>query len=134
MKLKNIVKLIFGFLALSFGVVGIVIPVWPTTPFVLLAVGCFGSTPKLRQKVLKIRFVREYHESYTMKKSISPLTLKISLTFLWAMLALSAILTNNLGVTILLLMVGIAVTIHILYLAKKRKSKKLEAENDCKEN
>lgn len=119
MKLILILKIVVGFVALSLGAIGIFLPILPTTPFILLAVGCFSSTPSIQKRVLKIPFVREYHESYRERKSLSNQTVAVSLIFLWSMLLLSAVLTSDLLITSLLFVVGACVTVHILYLANR---------------
>lgn len=123
MKFFALFKPILGFVALSLAAVGLFFPVLPTTPFVLLAVGCFSTTPKLRAKVLKIRFVREYYDSYTAGEKLRQKTVATSLVFLWLMLGISMLLTNTLWVVLLLSAVGIAVTTHILWIAGGRAKK-----------
>ena len=60
-RLKKYVLIACGFLLLALGAVGIVIPVVPTTPFVLLAAGCFSaSSPKAYQFLLRSRFFGPY--------------------------------------------------------------------------
>ncbi len=120
MKLSQFLKLTAGFTALALGLVGAVLPVWPTTPFVLLALGCFSATPALQSKILKIGFFREYYESYTRKTGLRRRTVAGSLIFLWGMLTVSAVLIRKLPVCLLLAAVGAAVTVHILWIAKKR--------------
>ncbi|RXJ74719.1 hypothetical protein CS022_00295 [Veronia nyctiphanis] len=51
--LKRWILLFFGWLWLIIGVIGIFVPLLPTTPFLLLATGCFiNSSPKLAHWLL----------------------------------------------------------------------------------
>lgn len=48
--------LIGGWIALGVGMIGVVMPVMPTVPFLLVAVWCFSqSSPRLRNKILRNR-------------------------------------------------------------------------------
>ncbi len=44
MKVKKIVYMALGFLALGLGAVGTVLPILPTVPFLMLAAFCFGKS------------------------------------------------------------------------------------------
>lgn len=120
MKPLQLLKIILGFLALAFGFIGLFLPIWPTTPFVLLALGCFSTTPKLQAWLLRIKFFREYFESYTLGCPLKKKTVMLSLTFLWGMLTLSCVLVGNVSMTVILGLIGLAVTVHILYMTKTR--------------
>lgn len=126
MKLAQLLKIICGFIALAFGTIGLFLPILPTTPFVLLALGCFSTTPRLQAWLLRIGVFREYYESYTEGCPLQRKTVMISLTFLWGMLAISCVLVGNLIMTGVLGLIGLAVTIHILYMMKTRKNSKKE--------
>lgn len=125
MKLTLILKVVLGFMALLLGAIGIFLPVWPTTPFVILAIGCFSSTPKIQAKILKISFFREYYESYTKGQGLKKSTVAGSLLFLWIMLIISAIAVDKLFVSLILLVVCISVTVHILWMSRDKENRKI---------
>lgn len=123
MKLKTTIMVTAGAVLLVMGAIGMLLPIWPTTPFVLCSVGCFAGSPRLRSAVLKIGFFREYYENYQTRQGLSKRTVAGSMIFLWGMLLLSCLLTQRLWVTALLLCVGVAVTAHLLYMARGKEPK-----------
>lgn len=123
MKIINIFRIIAGFIALGLGMIGLILPIWPTTPFVLLAIGCFSSTPKIQKRILKIRIFKEYYESYTLGSGLQPKTVIRSLVFLWSMIMLSCFITKQLAIALVLLLVGAGVTAHILWIARGKRGK-----------
>ena len=106
---------------LVLGAVGIVVPIFPTTPFVIVAAACFSSTPTLYIRVMKIPFISEYITNYKTNTGLSRKTVTVSLVFLWVMLMVSAIAVKNLIVILCLAIIGIAVTAHIVMMSKPRK-------------
>ena len=121
MKIKNVLLCGVGFLMLALGAIGLFLPVWPTTPFILVASGCFVSTPALYARIIKIPFVSEYIRNYRDRKGISGRTVAVSLIFLWGMLAVSALHVGKPWIICLLALIGIAVTVHIVWIAKPGK-------------
>ncbi|NLY21192.1 MAG: DUF454 domain-containing protein [Tissierellia bacterium] len=123
MGIKNLLLTIAGLIALILGGIGAFIPVWPTTPFVIFSFGLLSATPNIQKRILKIEFFREYLESYHEKKGISKRTLIFSLIFLWSMLFISIYKMNNMHMTVLLVVIGIGVTIHIAWVSRDRRKK-----------
>lgn len=109
-----------GFIFLVFGAIGILVPVWPTTPFVLAAVDCFSSAPRIRARIISIPFFREHVENYEHRRGLTRKTFIISMVWLWGMLILSAALIRSLWSLLLLAVVGITVTIHLVWMAKAK--------------
>lgn len=125
MRFKKILAPGIGFVFLGLGAIGVVLPLWPTTPFVIVSVACFSSTPRIKAHIMKISFFKEHIENYDKRIGLSIKTVLISLTWLWGMLFISMIVMRTIWSFILLLIVGSAVTTHILFVAKA-KNKKVE--------
>jgi uncharacterized membrane protein YbaN (DUF454 family) len=121
LEMKSYVRTGIGFTLLGLGAIGLVLPVWPTTPFVLASFACFSSSPKIRTQILQVPFFREYIENYEKGKGLSSKTIRVSLLWLWSMLAGSMLIINEMWMTILLTLIGAAVSLHILWIAKAKK-------------
>lgn len=120
MRIKTILLTGLGFIFLGLGAIGLLLPVWPTTPFVLVSVACFSSTPHIKSKIMKISFFREHIENYEHRTGLSKKTLWISMVWLWSMLIISMIVMQTIWISLLLSFIGITVTIHILCIARAK--------------
>lgn len=120
MSIKTIFLITMGSIFLVLGAIGVVLPVMPTTPFVLLAVACFSSEPRLKSKIMRIPFVKEHLENYQNRTGIPCKTLIINLAFLWGMLILSCVIVKKIWLTVFLLAIGTGVTTHLVYMSKPK--------------
>ena len=121
MKIVNVLRIIFGFIFLAVGTVGIFLPIIPTTPFLLVAIACFSSSPKLSSWLLKIGFLQDYYTNYKERTGLKKSTIIWSLAFLWVLLIISIVAINSLWASILMPIIGIAVTAHILIMSLPKK-------------
>ena len=65
--------LAIGWLSLVLGVIGIFLPVLPTTPFLLLAAACFArSSPRLHAALLGSRLFGQHLQHWNKHRSITP--------------------------------------------------------------
>ena len=115
--LKRWLFIILGLLSLTVGGIGVVIPILPTTPFVLLSALLFSvSSPKLAKTLENNHMFGPYITHYRNKTGVPMRTKKEALVWLWSSLSLSAILIRRPFVLLILLIVGISVSAHILLL------------------
>ena len=105
-----------GTLSLGIGIVGIFLPLLPTTPFVLLAAILYArSSKRFYHWLLYNKLFGRYIRNYLSGKGIPLHTKIVSIAFLWITLGTSAIFfISMLFIRIILLLVGIGVSIHIL--------------------
>jgi len=121
--LKRRLFVVVGTIALVLGIIGIIIPVLPTTPFLLLAAICYlRGSQRLYNALLGNRFVGSYIQNYLEGRGM-PLKMKIwTLTLLWIAIVCSALLaTDSLIIRIILAVVLAGVTIHILLIKTVKK-------------
>ncbi|MDR2873278.1 MAG: YbaN family protein [Methanobrevibacter sp.] len=121
MKIKKLFCFVLGAIFLSIGAIGIVLPLLPTTPFVIISVFCFGkSSKRVEEWILRNKYFGSYIENYRNKVGV-PIKVKIrSVLFLWIALIISMIYLQKLLMILILLIVGIAVTLHIYFLRTKK--------------
>ncbi len=113
--LIRIILIIAGFVSLLLGIIGAILPILPTTPFVILAAVCFGrSSQKFYDWLYSNRFFGKILMDYRDRNGLE-LKYKIYiLTMLWITITSSAIfIVTVLWLRILLFAIAIGVTIHI---------------------
>ena len=122
-----VVKTLFvvlGALSLLLGLVGIFVPLLPTTPFLLLAAALWvRSSPRLYAWLLAHRRLGPYIRNFRENRAI-PLRAKIySVTLLWATLlyCIFFVVEEWWWAQLALLAVAVGVTWHILSFATLRK-------------
>lgn len=109
-----------GSVAMVMGGIGVVLPVLPTTPFVIVAALCFStSSPRMYGWITRNRYFGEYIENYREGKGVSRRTKAYALIFLWSMLIISGIIMRNEIALLVLPVVGAAVSAHILLLKNR---------------
>jgi uncharacterized membrane protein YbaN (DUF454 family) len=119
---RRVVKallLFAGTICLLLGAVGIVLPIVPTTPFLLLAAACFfRSSDRMYNWLLSNRWFGKYIRNYREGKGIPLKTKILALTILWGAILYSVILVVDeiLIAQVAMLAVAVGVTIHLLRL------------------
>ncbi len=112
-----------GTFFLLIGIIGIFIPILPTTPFLLLTAACYAKgSKKFYNWLINNKWFGEYIKNYRERRGI-PLSVKIiSITILWITIAFSTfIIVSNLLIQIILIIIAVGVTIHILTIKTKIK-------------
>ena len=117
--LKKPVKILLiatGTFLIILSIIGIFIPVLPTTPFLLLAAALYArSSKRFYNWLINNRILGRYIKNYREGKGI-PLKVKIiAISILWITIGYSAIFAMEiLWVRILLVIIAIGVTVHIV--------------------
>lgn len=114
--LKRSLLIVAGTVCVTVGAIGIVVPVLPTTPFLLLAAACYTrGSRRLYCALLNNRLVGSYLRNYLEGKGMTRRSKIWTLSLLWAGITLAAALaTDSLLVRVVLGIVLTAVTVHIL--------------------
>lgn len=90
--LKKALLIIIGWISFAIGVVGIVLPLIPTTPLLLLAAACFiRSSDRMYDWLLSNKYFGKYIRDYREYRGI-PLKAKwVGISLLWISILSSAI-------------------------------------------
>ena len=119
-------KLIFmgGTITLILGIIGIFLPILPTTPFLLVSATAYAKSSSrfhhwlLHNKILG-SYIRNYREGLGM-----PIVVKIfTLSFLWLMILIATLMVQILWAQIMLVIIALAVSIHVILIRPKKDHK-----------
>ena len=107
-----------GTLAVGLAVVGIFIPVLPTTPFLLLAAACFmRSSNRLYNWLIHHKWFGEYVRHYREYRAITLREKVLTLVVLWVGISTTAIFAVTLWwVRALLAAIAVGVTLHVTHI------------------
>lgn len=108
---------VFGSVALVLGIVGIFLPLLPTTPFLLLAAALyFRSSPRLYDWLLSHRHLGPYIRNFRENRAI-PLRVKIvSVSLVWVtLLYCTFFVAESLLLRLFFVLLATAISAHILH-------------------
>jgi len=123
--------LIAGMTCLVLGAIGIVLPILPTTPFLLAASACFcKSSTRMYNWLLNNKWFGEYIRNYKEGRGLSMKTKMSALAVLWVTIGFSTgfllnrLLPTSIVLPIQIIMVAIAigVSLHIVRLPTFKKT------------
>jgi len=95
--MRRYLLIVAGVASVCAGTAGLFIPLLPATPFLLLALFCFGrSSPQLHRWLMNHRIFGPHLTNYLKHRAVLLSIKVLSIAFLWCSLAVSMILINNL--------------------------------------
>lgn len=118
---KKVVRTLFfiaGSITLVLGAIGIVLPVLPTTPFLLISLACYlRSSERMTHWMLTNKYFGKYIKNYQEGKGI-PLKTKIyAISLLWITILYSAFFIVPIWIVqIILFTIATLVTLHLVRL------------------
>ena len=111
--------LVCGTLSLGLGLLGVFVPLLPTTCFLLLAAWCYArSSQRLYDRLLNARLIGPYLQRYRDSKVIPPRVKVAALVMMWITIGYAVLTYPNLWARLTLLAIAIGVTIHLQKLPK----------------
>jgi len=105
-----------GTLFVGLGILGIFLPILPTTPFLLLAAACYArSSKRFYRWLINNKWIGAYIKNYREGKGV-PLKIKVfTISLLWITILFSIFFIIQISwIKIILLIIAAGVTIHIL--------------------
>ena len=112
----KILFIIGGCISLILGIIGIFLPILPTTPFLLLSATLFiHSSPRLYTWLLNQKYLGPYIRNFKEHRAIPLRTKIISVSLVWITLLYCALFTDvHFLFRLLFIFLAIGISIHII--------------------
>lgn len=110
-----------GTLCAGLGIIGIFVPILPTTPFLLLAAACYmRSSERFYRWLTNNRVFGAYVRNYIEGRGM-PIRMKLAtILLLWLAIGLSiAFSVQSLVIRIILISIAVGVTVHIALIRRR---------------
>ena len=117
---------IFGSVALALGIIGIFVPLLPTTPLLLLAAALyFKGSPKLYEWLINHPHLGEYIRNFREYRAIPMKAKIVSVSLVWLTIGycIFGVVAECWWAQLLLALLAIAITWHILSFATLKREK-----------
>jgi uncharacterized membrane protein YbaN (DUF454 family) len=123
--LSRWVLIIIGSFFTGLGILGIFLPLLPTTPFLLLAAACYiRSSERFYNWLMNNKWLGNYIKNYLEGKGVSLKSKVLSISLLWITIGYSVVFVVNIfPIRVILILIAIGVTIHILSIRTLKKRK-----------
>lgn len=115
-KIVRTLLVVSGTISLVIGAIGVMVPLLPTTPFLLLAAACYiRSSEKHYNWLVNNRLFGKYIKNYREHHAIPLRTKIISISLLWITIGYAMVfIVGSLLVRSVLVIIAIGVTLHLL--------------------
>lgn len=122
----KIIYFILGMISFIFGAIGVVLPILPTTPFLLAAAFFFAkSSQKINNWFLSTKLYQSHLESFIQERSMTLKTKVTILLFASIMLMFPLILVNNIFVRLLIIFLYVFKYYYFIYRIKTIQQKEI---------
>jgi uncharacterized membrane protein YbaN (DUF454 family) len=120
--LRKALLIFFGTLFVALGVLGMFLPLVPTTVFLLMAAYCYSkSSEKFHNWLLNNRWCGAYIKNYKSGRGISARQKASTIAILWASIGFSMwYVAGALWFNLLMLAIAVSVTVHLLWIKTYR--------------
>jgi uncharacterized membrane protein YbaN (DUF454 family) len=120
----HMIRLLFvaaGAVSVGLGVAGILLPMVPATPFLLLATFFFArSSPRFHRWLVEHPWLGAYIANYRSGKPLTRRQLMTILLTLWISFAISFAIVDLVPLRILFVAIPVGVTVYLLYWNRQR--------------
>ncbi|MBU3143744.1 YbaN family protein [Clostridium sp. CF012] len=132
--MKRITKIIYvvvGFIAMGLGIIGIILPILPTTPFLLLASVCFmRGSEKLNHWFKDTKIYKKNLEVFIKDRTLTLKQKVLILLLADSMIAFPLVITNNIFMRIVLILIILCKYYYFIFKIKTRKVLKVDYETE----
>jgi len=114
-RLWKLLLIACGTVCVALGVIGIFLPIMPTTVFLLMAAACYArSSERFYQRLLNQRFLGSYIRNHREGRGMKRRDKTVTLVLLWIGIGATIIFSvNALWGRLVLLGIATAVTVHV---------------------
>lgn len=105
-RMKRVIYVVIGFIAFFLGAIGVIFPILPTTPFLLLASFCFArGSKRFNEWFVGTKIYKKHLESFVKNRAMTLKQKIVILAFADTMIAIPLIIVDNIAVKGMLILV-----------------------------